>query len=354
MPLNFGKRLAHTDKAVRDKGFAILKMWLQKNPQLERLDYMKLWKGLYFGMWMSDKRPVQQELAVNMALLIKEIPPGKQALWLDTFWETMQEAWEKLDQHRINKYLLFARIVVAEAFQALRLRAWPREDLRAAAGTFTRATAASGSGPNIHSIGLLLQFTRIFWDELQPELDASKETPPEAIMELVGPFCDLAEQAYNDGLVRSIHEHMLRRAPPMLRPLVAARVSAAAERGGVPKRNQEALRETATLLGVAPQPPAAAAGDASASAAEAAADGTAGGKKKKKVVSRKRKAGAEAAGEVMSPLMLPKSAVSQKSGGPEAEPASAPKRSLTKQKRKRKFKEAKQGRIAKFRKTSRR
>lgn len=28
--------------------------------QSARLEYMKVWKGLYFAMWMADKRPVQQ------------------------------------------------------------------------------------------------------------------------------------------------------------------------------------------------------------------------------------------------------------------------------------------------------
>merc|ERR1712100_664858 len=99
-PINFGKRLAHTDKIVRDRGFRVLKKWLQKHPNLSRLEFMKLWKGLYFGVWMADKRPVQQELAVNIALLVNDIPREKQIMWIDSFWETMVTAWEKLDIHR--------------------------------------------------------------------------------------------------------------------------------------------------------------------------------------------------------------------------------------------------------------
>merc|ERR1719440_1097924 len=92
-PLNFGKRLAHTDKIVRDRGFRTLKKWLVKHPDLQRLDFMKLWKGLYFGIWMADKRPVQQELAVNIALLVNDVPRDKQVMWIECFWETMQAAW---------------------------------------------------------------------------------------------------------------------------------------------------------------------------------------------------------------------------------------------------------------------
>ncbi|CAE8635933.1 unnamed protein product, partial [Polarella glacialis] len=117
LPVNFGKRLAHTDKTVRDKGFSILKKWLAVHPELERLEYMKLWKGLYFGMWMADKRPVQQELSVNTAMLLNDVPREKRNMWIETFWETMRDAWEKLDVHRINKYMLFMRIILAESFK---------------------------------------------------------------------------------------------------------------------------------------------------------------------------------------------------------------------------------------------
>eukprot|EP00439_Symbiodinium_sp_Y106_P021937 s5410_g2.t1 len=100
LPVNFGKFLAHTDKVVRDRGFKRLKRWLVKHPELERLEYMKVWKGLYFAVWMADKRPVQQELAVNIALLLNDVPQEKRTLWIDTFWETMKVSWEKLDVHR--------------------------------------------------------------------------------------------------------------------------------------------------------------------------------------------------------------------------------------------------------------
>jgi len=215
------------------------------------LDYMKLWKGLYFGMWMSDKRPVQQELAVNMALLHNDIPREKQTVWLDAFWETMEEAWENLDTHRMSKFLLFTRIVVAEAFKAFRVHGWELEELRSAARTFTRATAAaaSGAGPNVHSLGLLLQFVRMFWDELKPQLEHSPQASPAALMELVEPFCALAERSYSAALVKQIHEHMLRKAPAQLTETLRERSVAAAEKAGVPKKNREAFKETAKTLG---------------------------------------------------------------------------------------------------------
>merc|ERR1719440_844425 len=207
-PLNFGKSLAHTDKEVRDRGFRTLKKWLTKNPQLERLEFMKLWKGLYFGMWMADKRPIQQELSVGVALLLNDVPREKQAMWIDTFWETMQAAWEKLDVHRISKYLLFVRIIIAEAFKVMRTAGWPLKEMRSLGNTFTQATPLHAKdGPNAHSVGLMLQFTRIFWEELRPQLEAAS-APKKAILALLEPFCVIAEGSAIDSVVKHIHEHM--------------------------------------------------------------------------------------------------------------------------------------------------
>merc|ERR1719215_2189933 len=120
---------------------------------------------------MSDKRPVQQELAVNIALLLNHVPAEKQDMWFDCFWETMHTGWEKLDVHRMNKYLLFARICVAEAFKAQRLAGWRPERLRAMAESFIRSSRGFGTKATTQpSIGYLLQFTRVFWAELLPQL----------------------------------------------------------------------------------------------------------------------------------------------------------------------------------------
>lgn len=255
-PVNFGKRLAHTDKVVRDRGFKTLKKWLSKHEGLERLEFMKLWKGLYFGMWMADKRPVQQDLAVNVALLLNEIPRAKQGMWIDTFWETMQAAWEKLDVHRISKYLLFIRIVIAERFKSIRVAGWPLEEMAELGKTFTRAMPMHAKqGPNAPSLGLLLQFTRILWEELRPQLEVGA-FPSKAVFELLEPFHVLAEGSAVNSLVGHVHEHIFRKAPRELLSSLTARILEGAARSDVPKKNRQSLYESADALESAAKAPA--------------------------------------------------------------------------------------------------
>jgi len=208
---------------------------------------LKLWKGLYFGMWMADKRPIQQELSVNIALLLKEVPRAKQAMWIETFWETMQSSWEKLDVHRISKYLQFMRIVVAEAFKCVRVAGWPLEEMRSLGNIFTRKIPNAKEGQNAPSLGLLLQFTRILWEELRPQLEVAP-APRKAVLALLEPFFVLAEYASIDSLVRHIHEHIIRRAPHEILVGLAPRMLTGAARPDVPKKNRQALYDTADAL----------------------------------------------------------------------------------------------------------
>ena len=70
------RKLAHNEKHERDKAIEMLNALLcgrcadededQDKDQL-KLDFLKLWKGLFYGMWMSDKVRIQRELALVLS-----------------------------------------------------------------------------------------------------------------------------------------------------------------------------------------------------------------------------------------------------------------------------------------------
>jgi len=352
-PLNFGKRLAHTDKAVRDRGFRTLQQWLRKHPGLERLDFMKLWKGLYFGMWMADKRPVQQELCVNIALLIGDVPSGKQVMWVDCFWETMQDAWEKLDKHRLSKYLLFVRIVVAETFKTLRANGWKAEEVKAVADILARTPMSANGGPNVHSAALTLHLVRVFWEEFKPQLEQKPVASKETIMQVLEPFVVLAEGTGVFTVVKATLEHVLcaEAVPKEILQVLAGRLAEAAGKVETPKKNREALYEALDTLERRLRP------QVSAPSGQAVPHSSAG--KRKRARKRSAVAAGDGGGEgddgekggggdeeeepalgVMSPLLLPKAAMAaqkkaKKRLKPKAEaaaPAPAPKTAGVKRK----------------------
>lgn len=55
----FARALGSTDYATREKGLQALSRFLVHKANMSELDMMKLWKGLFFCFWHSDKAPVQ-------------------------------------------------------------------------------------------------------------------------------------------------------------------------------------------------------------------------------------------------------------------------------------------------------
>ena len=57
--MRFGARLAHTEKVVRDKAVANLSAFLASREEMSELELLKIWKGLFYCMWMCPKMAVQ-------------------------------------------------------------------------------------------------------------------------------------------------------------------------------------------------------------------------------------------------------------------------------------------------------
>ncbi len=55
----FARALGSTDYHTREAGLNALTLWLCSRRELAETDMLKIWKGLFFCFWHSDKAPVQ-------------------------------------------------------------------------------------------------------------------------------------------------------------------------------------------------------------------------------------------------------------------------------------------------------
>lgn len=55
----FARALGSTDFHTREKGLAALARWLASRQTVDQNDLLKLWKGIFYCFWHSDKAPVQ-------------------------------------------------------------------------------------------------------------------------------------------------------------------------------------------------------------------------------------------------------------------------------------------------------
>eukprot|EP00514_Thraustochytrium_sp_LLF1b_P011925 CAMPEP_0184547434 /NCGR_PEP_ID=MMETSP0199_2-20130426/5570_1 /TAXON_ID=1112570 /ORGANISM="Thraustochytrium sp., Strain LLF1b" /LENGTH=583 /DNA_ID=CAMNT_0026941929 /DNA_START=282 /DNA_END=2030 /DNA_ORIENTATION=- len=115
----FALKLASNLKQERDDTQRALRKWLRlqekANGEIEMLALLKLWKGLFYCMWMSDKVPVQQDLAERIASLVSAFKkPANSILFYRAFAVTMRREWAGLDKLRLDKFYSLIRFVTRE------------------------------------------------------------------------------------------------------------------------------------------------------------------------------------------------------------------------------------------------
>lgn len=55
----FARALGSSDYHTREAGLSALQTWLARKADIEAQDLLKLWKGIFYCFWHSDKAPVQ-------------------------------------------------------------------------------------------------------------------------------------------------------------------------------------------------------------------------------------------------------------------------------------------------------
>jgi len=123
--IRFGKLLASNEKKIRDRAVLALEFWLKQRKGLTELDLLKIWKGLFYCMWMCDKVPIQMHLAERLSSMLHVFEDDAVAvLWFQTFASTMRREWEGLDHLRLDKYYSFIRKAVFQSFEWIKHRGW--------------------------------------------------------------------------------------------------------------------------------------------------------------------------------------------------------------------------------------
>jgi len=120
----FVKELAANDRPTRDKALTCLRTYLSGRRDLAPLELMKLWKGLFYCMWMSDRPRPQQALADALADLVFILPSVTVTPFLCAFWQTMQREWMNIDVLRMEKFLLLTRRYLGATFALLAKAGW--------------------------------------------------------------------------------------------------------------------------------------------------------------------------------------------------------------------------------------
>jgi ribosomal RNA-processing protein 1 len=172
------------DRKTRTAALESLRTFLSAkriSSSLSTLDILKLWKGLFYALWMCDRPLPQQALCQDLADIIWILPDPAVIPWLNGFWATMAREWTTgIDVLRMEKFLLLVRRVLASSFAWMRLR----EPAKKAARTRKRTVDGAVESPSARfddkkveqMLGLLADWP------FRPDEESRKEDEEDALM----------------------------------------------------------------------------------------------------------------------------------------------------------------------------
>lgn len=183
--LKFAKFLASNDQKIRTKVLKNLRKWLQLRSKgtfaFTDNDFLRLWKGMWMCMWMSDKPLIQEKQAEDLASLVHAFAQIETAIqFFGNFMATAEREWFGLDQWRLDKFMMLVRRVLRQMLFRLKEEDWKLEDVTAF-GEWLTKTVYNGKA----SVGLTMHFNDIYLEEIAKT--AEGEIPEDAVHALLEP-----------------------------------------------------------------------------------------------------------------------------------------------------------------------
>ncbi|KAF9311651.1 hypothetical protein BGZ91_006754 [Linnemannia elongata] len=201
----FGKKLAANDKKTRDKAVKALGRWISNKKDFTHIELMKLWKGLFYCVWMSDKPIIQQQLSETLSSLILRVPRESVMAFIATFWETICGEWHGIDRLRLDKFYFLLRRFLSYSFRMLKENAWDLETIEEFTTVMINGplNASSKQVPD----GIRFHLIEIYLEELEKvvTIAESGDVPTAHILQ---PMFHLLGQTINGKVFKKVAEEV--------------------------------------------------------------------------------------------------------------------------------------------------
>lgn len=231
--VQFAKKLAANEPAVRDKAIKKLKKWLMSRSSIcdgevskatfNDSEMLRLWKGLHYCFWMSDKPLVQEELAEKIASIIHCFKTHEESalLYLECFLMTLGREWIGIDKHRMDKFMMLTRRMMRQSFVYVAEKNWDCKLIENMANVFELVVLSANRIQNNASIalGFQLHFTDLYLEELakaskMTECQSEMSLTDESIQIFLKPFVNELAKGKEDRLLSQIEirifDHLIR------------------------------------------------------------------------------------------------------------------------------------------------
>ncbi|CAH0549755.1 unnamed protein product [Brassicogethes aeneus] len=194
--LKLARVLAGNNKTSRDKALKSLTKWLKQRSQTmpySEDDFLRLWKGLFYSMWQSDKPLVQEECAENISKLIHSLPLNTSLLFFKAGIQTLINEWFGIDQLRLDKFLMFTRRLLRQTLIVLKDDKFTKTSVDHFGEILSGTILNNEKKP---PLGLFMHFTEIYLEELSKI--GGEIVSPQRVVDFLKPFI-IRLAASNDG-----------------------------------------------------------------------------------------------------------------------------------------------------------
>jgi ribosomal RNA-processing protein 1 len=196
---NFAKRLANNEPRLRKIALRKLQKWIEaRSDGFGENEFLKVWKGLHYCMWMTDKPLIQEELAERITQMVHCFKNFDTLLcFVRTFFMTEAREWSGTDQLRMDKFMTLIRKMLRQSLHAVQNRGWADSDI-AHLMDVLYSTMLDCTNERVPD-GLRFHVNDIYLDELshvgKGQLNAQQ------VLRLTEPFCQLVTKSSNKLLV---------------------------------------------------------------------------------------------------------------------------------------------------------
>nr|XP_048307272.1 ribosomal RNA processing protein 1 homolog A [Myodes glareolus] len=216
--IQLAQRLAGNEQVTRDRALRKLRKYIMARSQratggFTPVELLKIWKGLFYCLWMQDKPLQQEELGRTISQLIHAFQTTEaQHLFLRAFWQTMIREWVGIDRLRLDKFYLLMRLVLRESLTTVKTHGWEERQIEQLMELLTTEVLNPDSqAPN----GVKSHFLEIFLEELTKV--GAAELTADQNLQFIDHFCQIAAHT-KDSLVlhkitRCILETIVEQAP---------------------------------------------------------------------------------------------------------------------------------------------
>ncbi|KAK2502051.1 hypothetical protein MC885_001773 [Smutsia gigantea] len=223
--IQLAQRLAGNEQVTRDRAVRRLRKYIVARTQqaaggFTHDELLKVWKGLFYCMWMQDKPLLQEDLGRTISQLIHAFQTTEaQLLFLQTFWQTMNREWTGIDRLRLDKFYMLMRMVLNESLRALKMRGWEDRQVEQLLELLaTEILHPDSQAPN----GVKSHFIEIFLEELSKV--GADELTADQNLRFIDPFCRIAAQTKDPlvlhNITRGVLETIVEQAPLAIEDLM--------------------------------------------------------------------------------------------------------------------------------------